>query len=82
MDTRTVLTQDERPITAVYYFGENAGGYNIGQAVGTFGDDARTIIKIEAYAEKGQSLIVPWVAVYNEDGIIVRIAAEHVSIHY
>ncbi len=82
MDTRTVLTQDERPITAVYFDGEDAGGYKIGQTVRPFGDDARTVIKIEAYAEKGQSSMVPWVAVYNEDGIIMRVAAEYVSIHY
>ncbi len=41
MDTRTILTQDERPIKAVFFYGENAGGYAIGQTVRSVGEIAR-----------------------------------------
>lgn len=60
--------QDKRPIKAVYFNVENGGGYQVGA----------NATEIEAYGENG----VPWIAVSDKTGVIVRIPASAVTVYY
>lgn len=69
----TELSRDPRPITGVWFEGENAGGWRVGERC----------TKIEAYDENGEMASVPWIAVHNPDGtIIARIPARMVTVMY
>ena len=73
----TQLSQDERPINSVWWPHEGAG-YQVGNPIN--GTD--TVTKIEAYDESGLMAHIPWIAVFGNDGIVVRIPADQVSVHY
>lgn len=69
----TELSRDTRPIAAVW-FERGEGGWRV---------DDNGCAKIEAYDENGSMANVPWVAIYNHDGVIVsRIPAGMLSIVY
>jgi hypothetical protein len=70
----TELSKDPRPIQAIYWPMEGAGGYRVGDASGA--------TRIEAYDENGQMAAVPWVAVFKGDDLICRVPADQVSVHY
>ena len=72
MDKPIELMRDERPITSIWYMAENGGGHEVGS----------NCSRIEAYGEPGQMADVPWIAIYDKDGVILRVGAHHVSIHY
>ncbi len=69
----TMLSKDERPIMSVWFFGENTGGFTVGDS---------NVTKIEAYDDNGSMSHVPWIAVFKGDHLAVRIPANQVSIHY
>ena len=69
----TILSQDERPIKAIYWPIEDDAGYVV---------DRGGITSIEAYDECGGMSMVPWLAVFRGDEIVVRSPADHVSVHY
>lgn len=69
----TPLSEDERPIKAIYWPGEGAGGFTAGEYGCT---------KIVAYDENGSMSHVPWIAVFKGDEIAVRLPADQVSVHY
>ena len=68
----STLMQDKRPIKAVYFNVENGGGYQVGA----------NATEIEAYGENGQMDGVPWIAVSDKTGVIVRIPASAVTVYY
>lgn len=74
----TELSRDERSIKAVWWPGEGDAGYRVGDPHS--GDD--TVMKIEPYDECGHMSHIPWIAVFGKNGIIARIPADHVSVHY
>lgn len=74
----TQLSQDERPIKAVWWPAEGDRGHKVGDPY----DGTDTVTKIEAYDESGHMSHIPWIAVFGNDGIIVRIPADQVSVHY
>lgn len=69
----TTLSKDDQPIVAAYWLVEGPAGYRVGQS---------DVIKIEAYDENGSMSQVPWLAIFKGDKIVMRIAAENMSIHY
>ncbi|MBN9028911.1 MAG: hypothetical protein BGO05_10155 [Rhizobiales bacterium 63-7] len=77
MNDIPLIHMDERPITSIWYPGEDAGGYST---------DARfdkSTSKIVAYAENGQCAPVPFYAVYDHDGNIkARVPAQMVTVIY
>ncbi len=70
----SILTRDERPIRGVYEFGgDDETGWTVGRA---------GVTKIEAYDENGEMAMVPWLAVYIDNHICVRIPARRVTVQY
>lgn len=76
MDKPCLIFDDPRPIEAVWFDGENTGGYNTKSVI--YGCS-----KIVAYRENGQMDHVPFFAVYDSKGnIIARIPAHMVTVIY
>lgn len=73
MMAKTILAQDTRPITGIFWPLENEQYMKVGR---------EGVTKIEAYDEYGIGDMVPWLAVYKGDEIISRIPAHHVEIAY
>lgn len=72
-----VIHMDPRPIKAIWFEGENAGGYSIDPRF-----DGSTS-KIVAYGENGQMAPVPFYAVYDHAGQIkARVPAQMVTVVY
>ena len=69
----TVLSQDERPIAAVFYPQESDPGFTVG---------SNGCTKIMAYDENGRMDCIPWVAIFVGDEIKWRIPADQVSVRY
>lgn len=77
----TTILNDEREIKSIWFEGEGAGGYCVGQSV--YQAEAQVkVTKIEAYGEPAQFCDVPWFAVYSDDTLIARIPAGQVTVHY
>lgn len=69
------ICNDPRPIKAIWFEGENAGGYSV--------EPAYKVSKIVAYEENGQCAPVPFYAVYDLDGNIkARVPAQMVTVIY
>ena len=69
----TELSKDERPISGIFWPTE--------QSPVVVGENSVT--SIEAYDECGSMSHVPWLAVIRgDDGIILRVPADHVSVSY
>lgn len=71
-DEQTVLTSDDRPITEIWQTVPDGFGYQVG----------RNCDLIEAYAEHGHMGMIPWIRVLSKGEVIMRVAADHVSVHY
>jgi hypothetical protein len=69
----TILSQDDRPIVAIYWPVEGVAGFRVGECGTT---------RIEAYDESGHMANIPWLAVFKGDEIVCRVPADHVSVHY
>lgn len=75
MSEPCLIFDDPRPILAIWYDGENAGGYSV-----SAGYD---VSKIVAYRENGQMDNVPFYAVYDLEGNIkARVPAQMVTVVY
>ena len=71
------IFDDPRPIRAIWYDGEDAGGYSIDNQWD------RTTSKIVAYRENGSMGHVPFYAVYDLEGNIkARVPAHIVTVVY
>lgn len=76
MDRPCLIFDDPRPIEAVWFDGEDAGGYN------TKSENCGCS-KIVAYRENGSMDHVPFYAVYDLDGNIkARVPAHMVTVIY
>lgn len=76
MNDIPLIHMDQRPIKAIWYDGEDAGGFCVGVA-------GFNVSKIVAYSENGQCAPVPFFAVYDEDGNIkARVPAHMVTVVY
>lgn len=72
------IEDDKREILAIWYPGENAGGYTTNSKVGpTYHCD-----KIVAYGENGHMASIPFFAVFRNGGIYVRVPANLVEVTY
>lgn len=67
------MLHDERPIFSVSFHGADGGTFTVGRA---------NVERIAAYAENGQMAPVPWIAVYKNGEIWLRIPAEQVQVEY
>jgi len=77
MNDIPLIHMDPRPIKAIWYDGEDAGGYSTDKRM-----DGSTS-KIVAYGENGQMAPVPFYAVYDHDGNIkARVPAQIVTVIY
>lgn len=72
----TELSKDTRPIEAVY-FTDGEGGFLVGAKYRN-----GEVTGIEAYDESGHMANIPWVAVFMDGKLAVRVPADRVSIHY
>jgi len=71
-----LIHMDPRPINAIFYPGENAGGWTTSPGYSISCD------KIVAYAENGQMAPVPFYAVYRDGQIMARVPAQLVEVQY
>lgn len=72
-----VIHIDPRPIKAIWFPGEDGGGYSIDPRF----DDSTS--KIVAYGENGQMAPVPFYAVFDQAGQIkARVPAQMVTVVY
>ncbi len=67
----TELSRDDRPIQALYWPNDET------VEVGKHG-----CTRIEAYDECGSMSHVPWLAVFHDDHLNMRVPADHVEVVY
>ena len=67
------ITEDPRPIEALYWNDVDGNSLRIGR---------KGVTKIEAYGESGMHCDLPWLAVFKGDEIFSRVPAYQVEIHY
>lgn len=75
MSDISLIYDDPREIAAIWFPGENAGGYQVG-------DRAYKCTKIVAYKEHGVSDFTPYYAVYEGKEIKARVPAYMVTVVY
>ena len=68
-----LIYDDPRPISGIYYHGEDAGGYSV---------DMSGVTRISAYREHGQSDFTPFFAVFQGDHLQARVPASAVTVTY
>lgn len=72
-ETPCLIYDDPREIEAIWFPGEDAAGYKVGQL---------STSRIVAYREHGPGDWIPYFAVYVGDDIKARIPGFMVSVHY
>lgn len=69
----TVLSQDPRPITGIFFDDEEGSHFQVGEF---------EVTSIVAYDENGLGGCIPWLAVYEGERIVRRVPAHMVEVAY
>ena len=67
------MSSDPRPISAIFFPGDDSNWYQVGGA---------GVTKIEIYQEPGEMGMVPWIAVYQGTHLWQRIPARFCIVQY
>lgn len=70
-DMKSPILTDKRQIVAIYW--DDGESSQLGE---------NGVTDIVAYGEVGPYTIVPWIAIYEEDELSVRVPASHLTIQY